>query len=56
MELLKINYLFGWLESHRSAAKIFKKKKKTSRSDWWRGGDRERSRRKKNMMELRRFS
>jgi len=21
MELLKINYLFGWLESHRSAAK-----------------------------------
>lgn len=27
MELLKINYLFGWLESHRSAAKFFLKKK-----------------------------
>jgi len=26
MELLKINYLFGWLESHRSAAKICKKR------------------------------
>lgn len=28
MELLKINYLFGWLESHRSVAEIRKKKKK----------------------------
>lgn len=55
MELLKINYLFGWLESHRSAAKIFLKKK-PSWSDWRRGVDRERSRRKKYMMELRRFS
>lgn len=24
MELLKINYLFGWLESHQSAAEIRK--------------------------------
>jgi len=26
MELLKINYLFGWLESHRSATEIRKKR------------------------------
>lgn len=58
MELLKINYLFGWLENHRSVAEIRKKKKKTLVRQTARGRGTVRAEKsvRKNMTELQPFS
>lgn len=58
MELLKINYLFGWLESHRSVAEIRKKKKETIAQQTVRGRGAVRTEKsvRKNMTELQPFS